>query len=756
MLLLYCLFLAELFIFNITHTHTTMPVKQFQKIAGRDPQMKDTDKSALYAIAQAAVNVELFTIPLYMTSLYSLHGTHQITGPNDYYRGRLWPGMSTTADPKTGNEKAFNAIFSVFIAEMLHLQLASNICKAIGVSPTFTSPMLQSPNFGWSCYGPDNTVIPHILDLKDTIAPYNSIKVSLGPVDENQVNLFLAIEETEEAAEKILADSGKYFPQIPFANWEVSYTEADLPMFGSIGYMYLSLFEYMSIMYTDGTTLWDNVFKAGSLQNDLFNVNDSSHVPEYPGMNATVTATQQDAALMQVVDMIQGITDQGEGKGVIPEIRKAAVTLLKNQNAAKLLQNKVKESFQPDADALEQDYPSYDDKGQKEEKSEDAAARVTYGKIDHYEAFAQVKQLLDGGTLQTWAQWHAEGNSWTAEMLMTPDYTQNKYPLPAASEIAGALNRLKENDTEKNLKMLSQVVAGAIKGVTTVLNDYWNGKTSTFPFPSMAGSGDRMSLCWAIFGQTPDLSFGVQPKLPGILYHSCQGLNLDPNNPGNPNSCAAVEVFHTCKGSNTCATEGGCGFVQSVHGGGSCGGSGSCGGGGKPSSCGSFGKPSGGCGHAGQPSAGCGHGGKSVANDNSKAKMIAAKSAGHGQAEVKSGCGQKADKNLCGPPSPKAPAYYSAPSDNKCATYGGCAVPISASQIYPSPDGKSNEGQMELFNFIGTEFQPVPINTMAYNSGDFVYNIAWDAYIAVLQTRNRPIPAKPKPSDIRLAFPPST
>src|ERR1700744_1127791 len=140
-------------------------------IKNRDASLKATDKSALYAIAQAAVNVELFTIPLYMTSLYSLQGTHQITGKNDFYEGRLWPGMATSANPQTGNEKAFNAIFSVFIAEMLHLQLASNICKAIGSSPSYTSDLLQSPNYGWTCYGPDLTVLPHILDFKDTIAP---------------------------------------------------------------------------------------------------------------------------------------------------------------------------------------------------------------------------------------------------------------------------------------------------------------------------------------------------------------------------------------------------------------------------------------------------------------------------------------------------------------------------------------------------------------------------------------------------------
>ena len=35
---------------------------------------------------------------------------------------------------------------------------------------------------------------------------------------------------------------------------------------------------------------------------------------------------------------------------------------------------------------------------------------------------------------------------------------------------------------------------GAIAGVTTVLNDYWATSGGQFPFPSMVGSGDRMSI----------------------------------------------------------------------------------------------------------------------------------------------------------------------------------------------------------------------------------------------------------------------
>lgn len=109
----------------------------------RDPANLPTDMAALRAIAQAAIEVELFTIPLYMASLYSIQGMHQITSAaNAFYRGRLWPGGATIANPVTVNEKAFNIVFSVFIQEMLHLQLASNMATTIGVTPNFTSSAL--------------------------------------------------------------------------------------------------------------------------------------------------------------------------------------------------------------------------------------------------------------------------------------------------------------------------------------------------------------------------------------------------------------------------------------------------------------------------------------------------------------------------------------------------------------------------------------------------------------------------------------
>jgi hypothetical protein len=68
---------------------------------------------------------------------------------------------------------------------------------------------------------------------------------------------------------------------------------------------------------------------------------------------------------------------------------------------------------------------------------------------------------------------------------------------------------------------------------------------------------------------TPDLSIGLEPADPK------QALSLVPGawtwTRTGDNACAAVEIFHTCRGSNNCHAQGGCGFVQPVSGGGNCG-----------------------------------------------------------------------------------------------------------------------------------------------------------------------------------------
>ena len=74
---------------------------------------------------------------------------------------------------------------------------------------------------------------------------------------------------------------------------------------------------------------------------------------------------------------------------------------------------------------------------------------------------------------------------------------------------------------------------------------------------------------------------------------------------------------------------------------------------------------------------------------------------------------------------------------------------------------------MELYDFVGETAEPELITVkdmsgkekpklLKYAVGNRVYDIAWEAYIDVLQHRKAPIPEKPKDSELRLAFPPST
>ena len=99
-----------------------------------------------------------------------------------------------------------------------------------------------------------------------------------------------------------------------------------------------------------------------------------------------------------------------------------------------------------------------------------------------------------------------------------------------------------------------------------------------------------------------------------------------------------------------------------------------------------------------------------------------------------------------------ADTVYSAPSDNKCGTFGGCAVPISASQIYPK------SGKMQLFDFSEDDkHTPKAIAVIEFAKGEPVHAVAYRAYTRVMQHRHKEPPAQPPPpSDVRLAFPPST
>ena len=118
----------------------------------------------LHQHLQHAVDVEFWTIPLYLTALYSIKGLKELK-PSAY-------------------PDAAKLVQSVAIQEMLHLELICNICNALGYAPRFHPPQYREAHS-----------IPFIHPHQHALpAHLHGYKCELGALDESRLKLFCAIE----------------------------------------------------------------------------------------------------------------------------------------------------------------------------------------------------------------------------------------------------------------------------------------------------------------------------------------------------------------------------------------------------------------------------------------------------------------------------------------------------------------------------------------------------------------------------------
>ncbi|MFM2043028.1 MAG: hypothetical protein RLY86_1604 [Pseudomonadota bacterium] len=115
----------------------------------------------LQAHLQAAVDLEFWTIPFYMSTMYSV------------------------VDRTSG---AVQLIQTIVNQEMLHVQLAANIANSFGLSPDFKVPVYEG------------TKIPHLdfaLDNPDPRPHFKPHSAEIGPLDERRINAMCLIEYPE-------------------------------------------------------------------------------------------------------------------------------------------------------------------------------------------------------------------------------------------------------------------------------------------------------------------------------------------------------------------------------------------------------------------------------------------------------------------------------------------------------------------------------------------------------------------------------
>ena len=136
----------------MTVTTATSLRSMFNLAARSTPAAATQSLSVAQIHAQVAVAVELYTVPLYLSACASINA-----------------GASANA------AAAFAAVQSVCTEEMMHMQLAANMCIALGTTPNFTAPVYgQTPTF------PDGTPI---LDPDDPVTGDSGIlNASIGNI----------------------------------------------------------------------------------------------------------------------------------------------------------------------------------------------------------------------------------------------------------------------------------------------------------------------------------------------------------------------------------------------------------------------------------------------------------------------------------------------------------------------------------------------------------------------------------------------
>ena len=222
------------------------------------------NQATLQKHLQAAVDLELWTIPFYMSAMYSLQ------------------------DP---SGVPYRLIQAVVYQEMLHVQLAANIANAFGLSPTFKEPVYKGKN------------IPHLqfdLDDPNPTALFSPYSAEIGPFDTERINAFCLIEYPEW-------DTGS--EPDPKANVEE---------YGSIGEFYTALaIGATEVVRKDPSTLQGNVKQVDLFERfySAFSEPKTGNIVQYkPETQAMVINEGGLEGLRQVITLLEVITSQGEGQ----------------------------------------------------------------------------------------------------------------------------------------------------------------------------------------------------------------------------------------------------------------------------------------------------------------------------------------------------------------------------------------------------------------------------------------------------------
>lgn len=209
--------------------------------------------SHLHEHLQAAVDLEFWTIPFYMSAMYSV---------------------------KDRSTDAYQLIRTILNQEMLHLQCAANIANSYGLSPKIATPVYEGKK------------VPHLdfaLDKPDVIKRYEPYTAEIGVLDEQRINAMCLIEipdyDTNDKEVSLIGESAQEL-------------FSGVREYGSIGAFYRAL--------RRGAFILKDRIKGGVRQVDYF----AAFYNNAPNLKITEARSN---GFRQVDLLIDLITSQGEG-----------------------------------------------------------------------------------------------------------------------------------------------------------------------------------------------------------------------------------------------------------------------------------------------------------------------------------------------------------------------------------------------------------------------------------------------------------
>ncbi len=478
------------------------------------------DTAMLHQLITGAIGVELFTIPLYGTALYSIRGVYESTGPTLKWPGRKpAPVKSSNIEdiagltPEQATQRAYNEVFSVFIEEMLHMQLAWNLGQAVGLKIDDVSTI-----------APDYTSNPNSLPC---VGPITGATVALREFNQDALDLFKLIETPDW-------DDPTPGPQPPFATMPTA--------FGTIGHLYEGIRYYINLKYDDGTYLFDTLYAP------------STQVNVYGGEYLTTQAVVEKNTGITIVAgtnwaTLPGGLDSTEARGIANLMIDAIVIEGEGADAA----GAVPPIFRDDETAtITQDEAEWES---PDEAKNDAAVRSHWAAYSHYQRFENCQKLLASGKVQTW-----KTNPLTWQDLVVNGDEQ------AAKDRCAAFTSAELGTS------LQDIVTYGYSGLLRAIQTTYAGG-ALFGMGGMKGLGGKITQIWvAGNGATPPtFAYTSKSAIPPenlSKTHACQGLNSCQSAPsifGESHDCAgmcecAYADFHVCQNQNSCHNQAGCSF----------------------------------------------------------------------------------------------------------------------------------------------------------------------------------------------------